>query len=294
MFVIAVHGGAKSLTSADITPEQEQTYRQGLTVALNAGYDVLVNGGTALEAVEQAVIALENNELFNAGKGAAFTLRETHEMEAAIMDGQTLEAGATTGVRNIRNPIALARTILDKSEHVFLIGDGAETFASEQGLPFESDDYFFSQNSYDELKQELATKSMGTVGAVALDRHGNLAAATSTGGLTGQKSGRVGDSPIVGAGTYANNATCAVSCTGDGEFMIRSVAAYDVSCLIEYGGSSLPEACERVVFNKLKHLGGEGGLIALNRAGEVAMPFNSSCMFRGWRNEAGDGEISVF
>ncbi|RIV20736.1 isoaspartyl peptidase/L-asparaginase [Fibrisoma montanum] len=294
MFVIAIHGGAKSLTPSELTPGQEQAYRQGLEAALNAGCNVLLNGGTALDAVEQAIIALEDNDLFNAGKGAAFTSNETNELQAAIMDGQTLEAGAVAGLRNIRNPIALARSVLDASEHVFLIGDGAEAFARAQGLPFEPDEYFFAQTSYDELKHQLPTKSKGTVGAVALDQHGNLAAATSTGGLTGQLPGRVGDSPLVGAGTYASNSTCAVSCTGDGEYMIRRVAAYDVSCLIEYSGLSLHDACGRVVFDKLKHLGGEGGLIALNRAGEVALPFNSSCMLRGWRNDAGNGETSIF
>ncbi|WP_266365909.1 isoaspartyl peptidase/L-asparaginase family protein [Tellurirhabdus rosea] len=293
MFVIAIHGGAEPLTPADLSEAEQKQYLQGLDEALTAGYDVLESGGTALDAVTAAVMAMENNVLFNAGRGAAFTAAGTHELEAALMRGDTLEAGCAAGVVNLRNPVLLARAVMEKTEHVLMVGSGAEEFAREQGLEFDSDDYFFSEKKAEELQEKQEAVTRDTIGAVALDRHGNLAAATSTGGLTGQLPGRVGDTAIIGVGTYANNDTCAVSCTGDGEFFIRTVAAYDVSCQIGYQQRSLKEAC-RSVLDKIAALGGEGGIIAVTPAGEVALEFNSGSMFRGWRSENGKGDIRIF
>jgi beta-aspartyl-peptidase (threonine type) len=300
---IALHGGAGTISRDDITPDQEKAYRAGLEAALQAGYDVLIRGGSALDAAVAAVVSLEDNELFNAGKGAVFTAEGTHELDAAVMRGDALEAGAVAGVRGVRNPIRLAREVMEASEYVLLLGQGAEAFAREQGVAFEPDAYFFTEHRQRELREaqeagrvqlDHAGKKKGTVGAVALDRHGTLAAATSTGGLTNKKWGRVGDSPVIGAGTYANNATCAVSCTGVGEAFLKAVAAYDVSCLMEYRGYSLGQACEEVVLNKLKSRGGEGGLVAVDGAGNVALTFNSEGMYRAWRNERGEGEVAIF
>ena len=282
---MAIHGGSGTINRTEITPEQESAFRFGLEEALNAGYVVLKQGGSALDAVEQAVRSLEDNERFNAGKGAVFSASGRHELDASIMCGQTLNAGAVAGVTNVRNPISLARAVMEQSENVFLLGSGAEDFARDQKLPIEPDEYFFTVLRFQQLAEaQQANKTQldhskrntgkGTVGAVALDQHGNLAAATSTGGLTNKKYGRVGDTPVIGAGTYANNETCAVSCTGYGEFFIRSVVAYDISCLMAYKGLSLKEACAYVVQDKLKVMGGEGGLIAVDRAGNVELPFN--------------------
>ena len=305
MYTIAIHGGSGTINRTEITPEQEKEFRQGLEDALDAGYHVLARGGSALDAVEEAVRSLEENELFNAGKGAVFSANGKHEMDASIMCGDTLKAGAVAGVTNVRNPISLARAVMEQSENVFLLGAGAEEFAREHKLTMEPDDYFFSQLRFEQLEEaqkENKTQldhskkntGKGTVGAVAMDQEGNLAAATSTGGLTNKKYGRVGDTPVIGAGTYANNQTCAVSCTGYGEFFIRSVVAYDISCLIEYKGLSLKEACKLVVQDKLKNRGGEGGLIAIDSEGNVELPFNSEGMYRAWRNDEGDGEIAIF
>jgi beta-aspartyl-peptidase (threonine type) len=305
MYTIAIHGGSGTINRTEITSEQEKAFRQGLEAALDAGYTILNRGGAALDAVEQAVRSLEENELFNAGKGSVFSASGKHEMDASIMCGQSLKAGAVAGVTNIRNPISLARAVMEQSDNVFLIGTGAEDFAREQKLTFEPDDYFFTELRARQLKEaQAANKTQldhskrntgkGTVGAVALDKNGNLAAATSTGGLTNKKYGRVGDTPVIGAGTYASNETCAVSCTGYGEFFIRAVVAYDISCLMTYKGLSLKEACAYVVQDKLKNMGGEGGLIAVDREGNVELPFNSEGMYRGWRNEAGEGEVSIF
>jgi beta-aspartyl-peptidase (threonine type) len=305
MYTIAIHGGSGTINRSEITPEQEKQFRQGLEAAVDAGYHLLARGGSALDAVEQAVRSLEENELFNAGRGAVFSANGKHEMDASIMCGQSLKAGAVAGVTNIRNPISLARAVMEQSENVFLLGAGAEEFAREHKLTIEPDDYFFSELRFEQLKQaqqENKTQldhskkntGKGTVGAVALDSSGNLASATSTGGLTNKKYGRVGDTPVIGAGTYASNQTCAVSCTGYGEFFIRSVVAYDISCLMEYKGLSLKEACDYVVQDKLKNRGGEGGLIAVDRAGNVELPFNSEGMYRAWRNEAGEGEVAIF
>ncbi|GAA4399542.1 isoaspartyl peptidase/L-asparaginase [Nibrella viscosa] len=298
MVVLAVHGGAGVMNRSDLSPEKEKAIHQSLTNALDAGYQVLATGGSALDAVEQAVRALEDAEHFNAGRGAVFTADGRHEMDASLMDGKTLKAGAVAGVRNVRNPITLARTVMDKSDYVLLMAPGAEDFARQHNLSFEPDEYFYTETRYQELKKkqsgEGGNRKIGTVGAVALDQSGNLAAATSTGGMTNKTFGRLGDSPVIGAGTYANNRACAVSCTGDGEYFIRAVAAYDVYCLMAYKGLSLQEACRIVVHEKLKELEGEGGLIAVDRDGNLEMAFNSEGMYRGWRNEQGEGETAIF
>jgi len=290
-FALAIHGGAGTILKSSMSPEKEVAYTKALTEAIRAGEHILRNGGSALDAVEQAIVTLENNPLFNAGRGAVFTNDGKNEMDASIMDGRVLNAGAVAGVRNVVNPISLARAVMEKSEHVLLTGTGAEVFAKNIGAAFADDEYFFTQLRFDQLKQAQHTdvvlmdhtedKKFGTVGAVALDIHGNLAAGTSTGGMTNKKFGRVGDSPIIGAGTYANNNTCAISCTGHGEFFIRSVVAYDISCLIEYKGLSLREACDIVVMNKLVKIGGEGGLIAVDKNGAIELAFNSEGMYRG-------------
>lgn len=279
---------------SSMTAELQQQYEQGLQDALQAGYSVLQAGGSAVDAVQAAVVSLEDFPLFNAGRGSVFNNAGGHEMDASIMDGKNIDAGAVSGIRNVKNPVLLARTIMDKSEHVLLCGQGAEEFAKLQGLQFEDDAYFYNQHRYEQWQQALKEdsvsldhndKKFGTVGAVALDVNGNLAAATSTGGMTNKKFGRMGDSPIIGAGTYANNNTCAISCTGHGELFIRAVVAYDISCLIEYKGLSLKEACNVVVHDKLVKIQGEGGLVALDKHGNIELPFNSEGMYRGYATE---------
>ncbi len=293
-YSLAVHGGAGTIDRAAITAEQESGYRKALLSALEAGEGILAGGGSSLDAVKAAVVSLENCPLFNAGKGSVFTHEGRHEMDASIMCGRTLEAGAVAGVSHVRNPILLADLVRVKTNHVFLYGHGAEMLAKENQVPFEAPDYFHDDFRY---KQWLAVrdsdhmrldhfvenkeKKFGTVGAVACDRYGNLAAATSTGGMTNKRYNRIGDTPLIGAGNYANNKSCAVSCTGHGEYFIRSVVAYDVSCLMEYKGLSLKEACSVVVHDKLVKLGGEGGLIAVDVTGAVEMVFNSEGMYRG-------------
>lgn len=288
MYAIAIHGGAGVISRKDLTAALEKQYLQGLHDAIEAGYTILEKGGSAIDAVQAAVVSLEDNELFNAGKGSAFTADELHEMEASIMCGQRLDGGAACGLKNVRNPILLARTILEESNHLFLAGQGAEMFAREHRLQFEPAAYFDTEKESRKLKESKTqpVKHTGTVGAVAIDSDGNLASATSTGGLTNKKYGRIGDSPIIGAGTYASNSSCAVSCTGDGEYFIRSVAAYDVSALMEYKGLSLHQACENVVHNKLKKIGGEGGLIAVDNIGNIEMAFNAEGMYRGFRKQS--------
>ena len=291
-YTLAIHGGAGTIDPDKMTPAKEVAYRNGLMNALQAGEKILSAGGSSLDAVEAAVIQLENDPLFNAGKGSVFTHEGSHEMDASIMRGDTLEAGAAAGVRGVQNPVTLARAIMEKSEHVMLCRDGAEAFAKHIGLPFQNDEYFFDAFRHDQwqhaLKENVVQldhaddKKFGTVGAVALDIHGNLAAATSTGGMTNKRWGRVGDSPIIGAGTYANNLNCAISCTGHGEYFIRAVVAYDIACLMEYKGLSLQQACDIVVKDKLVKMGGEGGLIAADALGNLCLPFNSSGMYRGW------------
>ena len=287
-------------------PGKEKAYRDGLNDALQAGFDLLAKGGSSLDAVLAAVISLENNILFNAGKGSVFTSSGHQEMDAAIMDGSNLAAGAVAGVRNIRNPIELAYTVMTKSPHVILAGEGANEFAKQQGLKMEPDEYFFSEfrkAQWEDLRGSESTaldhggikeKKFGTVGAVACDQHGNIAAATSTGGMTNKQFGRIGDSPLIGAGTYANNRTCAISCTGHGEPFIRAVTAYDVSCLMEYAGLSLREAMDRVVNDKLVKLEGEGGMIGIDAAGNTEMIFNSDGMYRGSQSSDGTHEILIY
>lgn len=292
-YTIAIHGGAGTILQSSMTAEMQTKYEAALNEALNSGYTILEKGGAALDAVEAAVESLENCPLFNAGRGSVFNHNGKHEMDAAIMDGATLAAGAVSAVSNVKNPVVLARTIMDRSEHVMLFGAGAEEFALAAGLDFEPDEYFYNEMRYRQWQEALeegrvsldhTEKKFGTVGAVALDINGNLAAATSTGGMTNKKFGRVGDSPIIGAGTYANNDTCAVSCTGHGELFIRTVVGHDISCLMEYKGLSLQEACDVLVHDKLVKIGGEGGLIAVDKDGRVAMPFNSEGMYRGYKH----------
>jgi beta-aspartyl-peptidase (threonine type) len=309
---IAIHGGAGTILKSDMTPELEEAYRKGLSDALQAGYAVLENGGTAIHAVKAAIILLEDNPLFNAGKGAVFTKKGLNELDAAIMDGSTLDAGAIAGVRNIRNPIELAEEVMLHSGHIFLSGKGANDFAIKQGIKLEPDEYFYSQYRYDQWREIrdsdlyqldhksdklvglMKGKKFGTVGAVACDRAGNLAAGTSTGGMTNKRFGRIGDSPMIGAGTYANNRTCAISCTGHGEIFIKAVAAYDVSCLMEYKHMTLQQACEEVVLKKLVALQGEGGLIGMDASGNTALVFNSAGMYRGFRNSDGQDLVAIY
>ncbi len=304
-FGIAVHGGAGVLRKRDMTPDAEKKYIQGLTNAIVAGYEVLEQHGSALDAVEAAVLELENHESFNAGKGAVFNHMGHHEMDASIMNGADLMAGAVCGVHNVKNPIALAKEIMLHSEHVMLCGEGAEEFARERNLEFEDDNYFFTQHRYDQLQRAIGKKMMqlddgnslkkfGTVGAVALDPQGNLAAATSTGGLTNKRFGRIGDSPIIGAGTYANNGTCAISCTGHGEYFIRTVVAHDIHALIQYKGMSLKEAANFVVKKKLVEFNAEGGLISIDRLGNIEMPFNTDGMYRGMKSSDSEMMIAIY
>ncbi len=311
-FTVAIHGGAGTILKEDMTPELEHAYFEGLQQALDISYAVLEQGGTAVNAVKAAIVLLEDNVLFNAGRGSVFTKKGVQEMDAAIMDGIDLSAGAVAGVRNVRNPIELATEVMRNSNHVFLSGKGANDFAIKQGVKLEPDEYFFSQFRYDQwkairdsdnysldhtnhqLEELMRDKKFGTVGAVAKDMHGNLAGATSTGGMTNKKYGRIGDSPMIGAGTYANNKTCAISCTGHGEIFIRSVAAYDVSCLMEYKGLSLQEAMDTVVNDKLLNMNGEGGMIGVDADGNAVMLFNSAGMYRGAKNSTGRNEVSIY
>lgn len=305
-FSIAIHGGAGTLLKGQMTEEKETAYKNALKSALTEGYKVLENGGSSTDAVERSVIILENSPLFNAGKGSVFTAEGTHEMDAAIMEGAKLQAGAVSLITGIANPIALARTIMDKSEHVFLAGDGALEFAKINGFTLEPESYFYNElryNQWQEIKgsdnfqlDHSAKKDskFGTVGAVACDKSGNIAAATSTGGMTNKKWGRVGDSPMIGAGNYANNKTCAISCTGSGEFFIRGVVAYDVSCLMEYKGMSLEEACNEVINKRILEIGGDGGLIAVDAKGNISMPFNTEGMYRGCKSSNGLEEILIY
>ncbi len=300
---MAIHGGAGTIRKAEMTPDLEQAYQIGLETALLAGHTILEKQGTALDAVEAAVRVLEDNPLFNAGRGSVYATNGRHEMEASIMCGQQLDAGAVAMIQRVRHPISLARTVLKASPHVLLVGAGAETFAREHGLRFEAANWFDDPKRWAQLQEarqaqrvqlDHAARKMGTVGAVALDLHGNLAAATSTGGMTNKMSGRIGDSPLIGSGTYANNATCAVSCTGIGEFMIRGVSAYDVSCLMAYRGLDLAAACHEVIQVKQTDLGGEGGLIAVDAKGEVALVFNSEGMYRAWIQQGYSPEVWIY
>src|SRR5580765_5800842 len=311
-FSIVIHGGAGTILKSDMTPELEEAYMLALEEALNAGYAVLEQGGTAVNAVKAAIVVMEDNMLFNAGRGSVFTKKGVQEMDAAIMDGATLNAGAVAGIRNVRNPIELAMEVMRNSNHVFLSGKGANDFAIKQGIKLEPDEYFFSQFRYDQwkairdsdnysldhthqqLEELMKDKKFGTVGAVACDQQGNIAAATSTGGMTNKKYGRIGDSPLIGAGTYANNKTCAISCTGHGEPFIRAVAAHSVSCLMEYKGLSLQDAMNEIVNEKLVDMEGEGGMIGVDAQGNTAMIFNSAGMYRAMRNSDGEVVIGIY
>jgi beta-aspartyl-peptidase (threonine type) len=292
--VIAIHGGAGTILPSAMTEQKEIAYNKALSDALLSGYQILEKGGSSLDAVQAAVMSLEDCPLFNAGRGSVFTNNGGHEMDASIMNGKSLDAGAVSCVQKIKNPVLLARTIMDKSEFVFLSGEGAEEFASKMNVPTESKEYFFNQFRYNQFLEaqkegtvqlDHTDKKFGTVGAVALDMQGNLAAATSTGGMTNKRFNRIGDSPVIGSGTYANNTTCAVSCTGHGEFFLRAVVAYDVSCLMEYKGFSLQDACDHVVLKKLKNMGGEGGLVAIDSKGNFCLSFNSEGMYRGVKKQ---------
>jgi len=294
-----VHGGAGTILRSSMTAEKEVAYKKGLADAIAAGEAVLKRQGTSLDAVEMAIKSLEDNPLFNAGRGSVFTNKGTNEMDASIMNGLNFLAGAVAGVKNIKNPISLARAVMEKSEHVFLAGEGAMEFAELIKAEREPDEYFFVPERWEQLKiAKEADKAMldhiGTVGCVALDVHGNIAAGTSTGGMTNKKFGRVGDTPMIGAGTYANNATCAISCTGHGEYFIRAVVAHDVSCLMEYKGLSLSESCKIVVQDKLLKLGGEGGLIALDANGNIELAFNSEGMYRASKKQGGEIYIGIY
>lgn len=315
-FVLVIHGGAGTILKSQMTPEKEKAYQQGLNDALQKGYDVLSKGGTALDAVEATIEVMEDNPLFNAGKGAVFTHEGKNEMDAAIMDGKTLKAGAVAGVTNIKNPITAARAVMDKSGHVMMAGKGAEQFAAQQGCTIVDPSYFFTEDRWKALQKAKADDSLkpferdtsksflkqsenkdykyGTVGCVALDVYGNLAAGTSTGGITNKKFGRIGDSPIIGAGTYANNSTCSISCTGYGEYFIRLIMAKSVSDQMELAHETLQQAADEMIMHKLGDLGGDGGLIAVDKNGNIAMPFNTTGMYRGYITSDGKKEIKIY
>jgi L-asparaginase / beta-aspartyl-peptidase len=310
-FGIAIHGGAGAIARDKMTTELETAYLQGLRSSLAVGHEILRTGGSSLDAVQFAVNAMEDSPLFNAGIGAVFTYEGTNVQDAALMDGRTLRAGAVAGLRHIKNPVTLARLVMERSSHVLLVSAGAEEFAQTQGMELVPEHYFFTERRWQQLLEAKAKagergltelsegnvdpeQKSGTVGAVALDRSGNLAAATSTGGMSNVRFGRVGDSPIIGAGTYANNSTCAVSATGHGEYFIRSVTAYDVSAMMEYLHLDLIAATNRAIHNRLLELGGTGGLIAIDRNGTVALPFNTPGMYRGYWLEGGDPEVAIY
>ena len=312
-FAIAIHGGAGTILKEHMSPEKEAAYKATLEEAIRTGFIILKQGGSSLEAVEKTINILEDSPLFNAGKGAVFTNAGTNELDASIMDGKTLNAGASAGTTIVKNPITLARTIMENSPHVMLSGEGAEIFAKEQGLELVDSSYFYTENrfkSLQRLKEREAEKQVnsiisrvnpsindskfGTVGCVALDKNGNLAAGTSTGGMTNKRWGRIGDSPIIGAGTYANNNTCAVSSTGWGEFFIRATVAHDISALMEYKGLSLKDAVKEVILKKLPDLGGDGGVIAIDKYGNIVTEFNTAGMYRAYMNDKEELIIGIY
>jgi L-asparaginase / beta-aspartyl-peptidase len=306
--MLVVHGGAGTITRKSMTPELEQQYRAAMEQALRTGHAVLAKGGSSLDAVEATIRVLEDNPLFNAGKGAVFTHEGRNELDASIMDGRTKAAGSVAGVTIIRNPISAARAVMEKSEHVMMVGRGAELFATTVGLEVVDPSYFWTERRWKSLQNELLKekgkpvaaldgpdeKKFGTVGAVALDVKGNLAAGTSTGGMTNKKFGRVGDAPIIGAGTYAENETCAVSATGHGEFFIRWTVASDIAALMRYRGMSVKQAGDEVIHKKLAPVKGEGGVIILDAKGNFAMPFNSEGMYRGWIGADGTPHVEIY
>ncbi len=313
-FAIVIHGGAGTILKKNMTTEKEQAYKAVLEEAIRTGYDILKNGGSSLDAVTKTINVMEDSPLFNAGKGAVFTNSETNELDASIMDGATLNAGASAGTTNVKNPIDLAKAIMDNSPHVMMAGKGAETFAAEQGLEIVDPEYFFTENRFKSLKRikdsekveldhdgkqafydpEIKDYKFGTVGCAALDKNGNLAAGTSTGGMTNKRWGRIGDAPIIGAGTYANNATCAVSSTGWGEFFIRAMVAHDISALMEYKGMSLADAARTVIHDKVGGLGGDGGIVAVDHNGNMVFEFNTEGMYRASMNANGELTIKIY
>jgi len=306
-FGIAIHGGAGTIEKSLMTDSKKAEYKQALQIAIDAGYKALHADLSATKAVETAVAALEDSPLFNAGKGAVFNSIGQHEMDASIMDGKTLEAGAIAAVRNVKNPIFLANLVRQHSDHILMIGDGALEFGKKYKVQIEEDSYFYTEQRYeqwqkikgsdsfqlDHTAEKTEKKYLGTVGAVALDKYGNIAAATSTGGMTNKKFGRIGDSPIIGVGNYANNKTCAISCTGSGEYLMKAVTAYDISCLMEYKGLSLQQAAEYSIHDKLTKLGGDGGIVGIDQKGNIAMVFNCDGMYRASRNQS-QTEIKIY
>ena len=312
-FAIVIHGGAGTINKQSMTPSQQADYERTLKAAVNAGYQVLEQGGTSVDAITKAVLVLEDSPLFNAGKGAVYTYEGGHELDASIMRGDTLEAGAVAGVTNVKNPVLLARAVMEKSEHVMLAGKGAEQFAKEQRLELVANHYFDTEFRFKALQKALETMNkqphqaslrlsphwqpewnMGTVGAVALDKQGNLAAATSTGGMTAKRYGRVGDAPIIGAGNFADNSSCAVSATGHGEFFIRYRVASDICARVKYGGMSAAAAADQVIQQELKKVGGTGGVIVMDQQGNISWPFNTEGMYRAKRSAGQPAEVAIF
>ncbi len=317
IFGLAIHGGAGTILKKNMTPEKEAAYRAKLEEALTVGYKILQSGGSSLDAVEKTIHILEDSPLFNAGKGAVFTNAETNELDASIMDGKTLNAGAVAGVKHIKNPISVARLVMEKSKHVMMSGDGAEIFAKQFDVEFVEPGYFHTKHRWNQLQKKKKEESekgeavssldhdgtegnidqdskFGTVGVVALDQNGNLAAGTSTGGMTNKRWGRIGDSPVIGAGTYADNNTCAVSATGHGEYFIRLAVAHDISAMMAHKAVSLAEAANHVIMNKLEALGGTGGVIAIDKNGNIAMPFNTKGMYRGYVDNNGEMVVKIY
>lgn len=317
-FAIIIHGGAGTILKKNMTPEREAAYKAKLEEAIRVGYEILKDGGSSLDAVQQTINVMEDSPLFNAGKGAVFTNAETNELDASIMDGNTLNAGASAGTTNVRNPINLARVIMEKSPHVMMAGDGAETYAREQGLQIVDPSYFHTDRRLESLQRvkereakkeknidtesayldfydaDIKNAKFGTVGCAALDKNGNLAAGTSTGGMTNKRYGRVGDAPLIGAGTYANNNSCAVSSTGWGEYFIRAMVAHDISALMQYKGMTLKEAAQEVIQNKVPELGGDGGIVAVDKEGNMVAEFNTAGMYRASMNDKGELEIGIY
>jgi len=313
-FAIILHGGAGTILKKNMTPEKEAEYKAVLTEAIQTGHTILKNGGSSLQAVEKTIHILENSPLFNAGKGAVFTHAGTNELDASIMNGADLNAGAVAGIQNIKNPISAAIKVMTHSEHVMLSGDGAYVFAKEKGLEVVDSSYFYTDFRYNALQKikdkektqldhdaksafydpTIKDSKFGTVGCVALDKKGNIVAGTSTGGMTNKRWSRIGDSPIIGAGTYANNATCGVSSTGWGEYFIRGMVAYDISAMMEYGGKSLKEATAEVIQNKLTNLGGTGGVVALDKNGNMSFEFNTAGMYRASMDDKGELVVKIY
>lgn len=315
LITLVIHGGAGNITKEHLSEERWALYKQGLEHALDSGYAILNNGGQSIDAVEKAISILENNPLFNAGKGSVYNTNGQQEMDASIMDGKSLNSGAVAGINGVKNPIMAARKVMENSKHVMFSGSGAQQFAKEEGLELVDSTYFYSKRRYEYWKslkdkeqleldhnklsfeKELTHwehKKYGTVGAIAIDQNGTIVAGTSTGGLTNKKYGRIGDSPIIGAGTYANNKTCGVSCTGTGEYFIRTLAAHEVSALVEYKNLTIQAAADSVIQKRIAPLGGDGGMIVLNKFGEIAYSFNTAGMFRAYKSSNGNKEIKAF